>query len=1352
MNPQVSRILVLLAFSVLFSMKAHAERFRFRHYEVEDGLPSNTIRSVIQDNQGFMWFGTENGLSRFDGLHFKNFNYIADDTTSLGNNYVYSLHEDSQNTFWIGTNEGVYIYHFESESFSHFSVKTNEGIAISSHITAIKEDKEHNIWFATLTQGVFRFDRQQNRLFQYLLSSGSNEILNTHMVLSLYIDHQNNIWAAPQRGMGIINRYDPHTDQFSIFPFYIEDVNSKEVGIYTIFEDSNHDFWIGTWSHGICKLDRNSGYAQPFLKPETPDGISHIHEIAEYKPDILLIGSDDGLSIFNTHTYEHEFMTATEFKSSTLSDKFVYPIYTDKEGGLWVGTYYGGINYAPPHRGNMVGYSHSNYQNSVGGNIISCFCEDDSGNIWIGSDDGGLSYFNPQTKSFTNYRPDKSGNSLSYHNIHAVCLNNDQLWIGTYSGGLNILNLKTRQFKHYVSNLNDPYSLKDNSIYSIYKDQDDIWIGSMSEIYLYNREKDNFTLMKNIGITTIDIISDPDGYIWFATLGAGLFRYDKNKKLWARYQHIPGDTTSIPHNQINTLHIDTDNTLWIGTDNGLARYDKATDTFTTIQLNIDYKIISYIRNINGKLWITTNNGLINYDPVDGSLKRFFKSDGLQSNQFNIKAGLLSSSGELYLGTINGFNVIHPDEITENNHIPPIYITNIQVFNRDLNIDTYGLLTQSALYTEKIELSHKENVFNIEYVALSYNSPSKNQYKYWLEGFDKDWNEVGNQQKATYTNLPAGKYIFHVKGSNNDGIWNDLGASITVIIHPPFWQTPLAYVLYTSLILGILGFIIFQIRRRGEKKHLEHMKQLQIEKDKELHEAKINFFTLVAHEIRTPVSLIIGPLEKIMDNIQVLPELMQDSLKIINRNGQRLLSLVNQLLDFRKAEENAFIINFSSQRIYDLLNNLYIRFKPLAEQKNITLSLEMNDQDIVAAVDPEALTKIISNLLTNAIKYAQSSIAISCASDNKDLTIRVTDDGVGIQPSEQKNIFLPFYQVAKSQKPGTGIGLSLVKLLIDAHNGKVEVESIPKQQTAFIITLPVSQTIQDNTKQNIITLNNDIVIDKQDEKPEKGAANIHKSTLLIVEDSTDMRRFLADSLRSFYNVLEAKDGKEGLGQLKKYPVDIIVCDIMMPVMNGIEFTEVIKSNIEYNHIPVILLTAKTDNESKAEGIKTGADAYIEKPFSLKLLQIQIDNLLKSRISLKKKFSEMPFTPLNSVAGNKADKEFLDKMNKLIEKNISNPDFSVDILAEELLISRSGLFAKMKSLTGMTPNELIQLIRLKKAAELLSENELRINEICYKVGFNNPSYFSKCFQKQFGVLPKDFVSKKEPGKGKDVGGSN
>lgn len=1322
----------------------YAEQFRFIHYEVENGLSSNTVRSITQDSQGFMWFGTENGLNRFDGYNFKTFKNIIGDSTSIGNNYIYSLFEDSEKTFWVGTDEGIYIYNPEMEQFRYFAAQTNDGTKIRSNITAIDEDGKGNIWFATLAQGVFRLDKKTQQLQQYVSVPNDNKSLLSNIIFYLYIDQQGTIWVAPQQSKGSINRYDPETDQFVTLQIQTPNNLPKDLKIYAINDDDDNNLWIGTWNHGVCRLNKQTLKAESYLSPGTPNGISHIHYIAEYQPDILLIGSDDGLAYFNTKTKKAEVMTATELKNSSLSSKFIYPIYKDREGGVWVGTYYGGVNYAAPVKGLINGYTHSKYSNSVGGNIISCFCEDPSGNIWIGSDDGGLSYFNTQTKTFKNYLPEVGRNSLSYHNIHALCMDEDNLWIGTYAGGLNVLNTKTGKFKLYQSDPADKNSLDMNSLYSIYKDnKNNIWVGTMQSISLYNRSDDNFIRMKETGTTTCDIIQDKDNNLWFSTWGKGVYRFNPATEEWKQFTFNPDEKNTLPCNQINSLCLDEHGQLWIGTDNGICRYDKANDCFIYVPLGISQAAVSCIISNKNELWISTINGLISYQPETGEQRIFFKSDGLQSDQYGVKAGLLSSSGLLYLGSTNGFSEVDPGSISTNSYIPPVTITNLQIFNKDVKIGENSVLPQSINQIKDIELFYKQNVFSIEYVSLSYSVPDKNQYKYKLEGFDKEWNFVGNQRKATYTNLPAGKYRFLVMGSNNDGVWNEEGTSLNIIIHPPFWRTSFAYFIYIFSILSLISYLIYAMKQRTEKRHKARMMQLSVEKEKELHDAKINFFTLIAHEIRTPVSLIIGPLEKIMETSSALPPSVQDALKIINRNSQRLLSLVNQLLDFRKAEQGAFVINFSRQNMYELLQNLYDRFEPMIEQKGISFSFEMPDKEIEATVDSEAITKVISNLLTNATKYATSKITIYCEADSKLVTIKVTDDGRGISEKEQKNIFLPFYQVAQSHKPGTGLGLSLVKSLVDAHHGAIEVESDIDQGTTFTLTIPKEQEIV-SVSDPANTVKNEIVADEEllsgDTEKQSIAASSVKPTLLIVEDNTDMRSFLRDSFTYTYNILQAENGKEGLEILVKQAVDLIISDVMMPVMDGITFTKEVKENLSYSHIPLVLLTAKTDNQSKVTGIKSGADAYIEKPFSTQVLRAQIENLLDSRKKLRKKFSEMPFVPLDSVAVNKADEQFLSKMNTIIEKNISNVDFSIDVLAEQLCISRSGLFAKIKTLVEMTPNELIQLVRLKKAAELLSTQKYRINEICYQVGFNNPSYFSKCFQKQFGVLPKDFMNKK------------
>jgi len=1330
---------MVLFFLILICHKIDAVPFRFVHYDVSNGLSGNCVRSLVQDSRGFIWFGTDNGLNRFDGYSFKVFKSIPGDSTALGCNYIYALYEDRQETLWIGTETGIYTYLPEKEEFLFFDKQTENGVFIHSFITAISEDSRGNIWISTSGQGVFSYHIERQILRQYLQNTTDQKFsLTSNNICYLYVDSEDVVWAAPQQIGRNLNRLNIEEERF--YPYTVKGPADilNSLAVYGMAEDQNGYLWLGSWVNGICRMDKKTGNITPFLSPSSKDGAFHVHSLLTYDTDILLVGSDDGLHHFNTTTGEYTLMASTEFNDKGLSDKFIYPIYKDKEGGLWVGTYYGGVNYSPPKKGYIEGYAHSDYKNSVSGNIISKFCEDEKGNIWIGSDDGGLSYFDVQTEIFTNYMPEPGRNSLSYHNVHALYLENDKLWIGTYSGSLNVFDLKTKRFKLYEPSSSNVNSLDNNSIYSIYKDSEDgIWVGSMQGVMYYNRDRDDFTRVKTIGTTTVDIIDDGHKAVWFVTGGRGVFKYDLQTHKWLQYLYDANDIQTIPSNVVNCASVDDTGRLWIGTDNGLCYYNREDQAFIRVPLPSRSSSVSDIIPDGDYLWLPTANGLIHFSIKDYTYRIFTQTDGLQSDQFTVKASLLSKSGKMYLGTINGFNVVDPHTVSVNEYVPPVLLTNLQIFNRDEQIGPDGILPHSIEYMDEIELSYKQSVFSIEYAALSYSSPGKNQYKYKLEGFDKEWNEVGNQRKATYTNLPAGRYFFRVIASNNDSVWNEEGATLQIHIHPPFWKTAWAYIFYLLILMGIVGYIIYMQRKRTERKHKARIRELNIEKEKELHDAKINFFTLIAHEIRTPVTLIIGPLEKIMDSAEELPVPVQSDLKIIDRNSQRLLSLVNQLLDFRKAEQGAFIIHFTRQNIQELLQNVYIRFKPLIEQKGISFLLEMPEEPIIATVDPEAIIKVVSNLLTNAFKYGKKEIALSCKAEESQIHIQVTDDGRGISSQEMENIFRPFYQVAQNNVGGTGIGLSLVKLLVDAHHGTIDVDSQPHIATVFTVNLPVVQqdvkVLQENTTQEE---EEESLLSPPDNALQQTSAR--QSVMLIVEDNAEMRNFLCENFEWSYRILLAENGKEGLERLKKHQVDIIISDVMMPVMDGITFSKKVKENIQYCHIPLILLTAKTDTDSKVSGIQSGADAYVEKPFSPQVLRAQVENLLNSRNMLKKKFTEMPFVSLDSIAVNKADEKFLAKMNRIIEKNISNMDFSVDMLAEQLYISRSGLFVKIKNLVGMTPNELIQLIRLKKAAELLITKEFRINEICYQVGFNNPSYFSKCFQKQFGVLPKEFVS--------------
>lgn len=1291
-------------------------QFHFRHYNIENGISSNNISSILQDQKGFIWIGTDYGLSRFDGNQFTFYQKNNPLYANLHANSIHTICETNTNELWIGTENGVYIYDQVQDTFTPFTAKTRNGIEIGSWINYIIQDKEKNIWIATRRQGVFQYNTQTGKLTQFEVPENGNNIIR------LLNDGQNNIWASGPYQLCRLNKV---TNQFEIYQ-----IENEPDGVFSmaLWEDRTHHIWIGTWEKGLWKLNPQTRLVEKYMTPDKGKSILHIHSIIEYSPEILFIGSDDGLTIFNPNTQENYLYNQYGEDNSSLSDKFIYPMLKDREGGVWIGTFYNGVNYLPPYNGQFNGYSGSDNIPCFKSQIISRFCEDKNGNIWIASDDSGLSCFVPSTRQFIDFTGRKE---LKKNNQHALCITGKDLWIGTYGDGIQVLNTQTGKIKNY----NTDNGLDENSIYSIFKDSKErIWTGSMSGLCLYDSQTGHFIRIRNLDALIIEIAEDAKGNLWIATQGEGVFQYVPKQNKWMAYKKEKGlDCLNVNH-----LCINRDNQIWAATNEGLYLYNPLKETFEYQALKVPNECINAILEGEDCLWLTTAKGLVKYIPATQATQIFTKSDGLQSEAFIMASALKTRNGEFYIGSINGFNTFYPHQLKLNTQKPNVVLTGLEIFNQKIDTQKDGILPEAIDHLKEIHLSHTDNVITLDYAALSYCTPQKNQYAYKLEGFDKGWNYVGSQHSTTYTNLPAGTYTFRVKASNNDNIWNEEGTSIRIIVHPPFYLSLPFKIGYVLLFLLVLGLLLHYVIQRSEKKHAKAIDELNRKKEKEIHEAKINFFTMIAHEIRTPVSLIIGPLEKIMQSTHI-PANERQELEIIDRNSQRLLYLVNQLLDFRKVEQKEMRMKFTSQSIKELMQAVCERFLPTLQQNGINVSVTYPDEHFHADVDKEALTKVLSNLLTNANKYTESMIEVRFQEhpEKQTFSIEVKDNGKGMNEEELKNIFKPFYQTSEN-KPGTGIGLSIVEGIIEAHHGQVNVTSQPGHGSSFIITLPQKQEgliieEEDNPTDN--SLPEDII-------PEQNATGTMSQKvlpiMLIVDDNEDMLHFLSSHFQASYTIVTAIDGADALHKLKEQEVALIISDWMMPRMNGVELCKAVRCNQLTSHIPFILLTAKTDTEAKVTSMNCGADAYIEKPFSLQYLEACIKNLLELRLQLRQKFSQMPTVSINSIAASQTDKMFLEKMNHLIEENLNNEELSVDFLAEKLCISRSGLFVKIKGLANTTPNEMIQIIRLKKAASLLLENQYRINEVSYMVGFNNPSYFSKCFQKQFGMKPGEYVT--------------
>jgi ligand-binding sensor domain-containing protein/signal transduction histidine kinase/DNA-binding response OmpR family regulator len=1329
------RYLRLLSFLVLIliTYSLQAGNFTFRKYQVNHGLSENTVMCMLQDYQGFMWFGTKDGLNRFDGREFKIYKYNPANKFSIGNNFVRDLFQCNDSTIWVGTDHGLFIFNPATDRFTPFNHTTSNNTAIRSAVNSVCSDGHHSIWVGTMTQGVFRYNTLTGELTQYMASDERNS-LQSNLAWKVYKDLSGTIWVGTRNGL---SRFNNETGTFYTYSNTrgAGDLSNSE--IMTIFQDTDGDLWVGTWSGGLSKLNRSTNTFRTWFNGQNSIYISHIRVIFEYEKNQLLIGSDDGLYLFDKATETVRRLDDPNDHNS-LSDQNVYTITKDSEGGLWLGTYFGGVNYAPSLKKNIEHYYPSPAPHSMSGKAVSQFCEDERGNLWIGTEDGGLNYFDKKTGKFKVFLPDQSGNSLSYHNIHSLLLDGDNLWIGTFSRGLDVYNLKTRRFKNYRHNPADETTIDDDCIFSLYKNQQgEILVGTPYGLSKYNPTRDSFTRIAEVRSFVYKMKEDHLGNLWIATYGDGILKYSATNDSWKNYQYDPVNSHSIGFNKVIEVYLDNQHRLWFGTESrGLYRYNYESDDFHAIgeaQGLPNNTIYGVLDDKYGNLWVSTNKGIAKINNA-WEVKNYTQSDGLQSDQFNYRSSFKSSDGLFHFGGINGFNIFNPDHIKENNHVPPVVITNLILLDVEAPAEYDSVIQHDFRSKKKITLSHNQASIRISFVSLSFLAPEKNQYAFRMDDYNHQWIQTTGVSEATYINLPPGKYMFRVKATNNDGVWNEQGDYLHIEVLPPFWKTIYAYIFYVLVVMGILFFTLYYYYRLTKERQQKRLEVFQKEKEKEVYNAKINFFTSIAHEIRTPVSLIKAPLECIINAKEGSGE-TRENLKVIERNTERLIQLINQLLDFRKIEEKLYKLNLTHVNLNQLVAEIFYRFHPTAEKANIVLTTDIPEETITGIIDREAVTKIISNLLTNALKYAQSNIKIKLAVEGNHFRIVVADDGPGIEEQYREKVFEPFYQVEPAKlsdkKPGTGIGLALTRQLVERQKGVIYVENNPLHAGCImVVSIPliVQPEMEDNEGNMIQEKNHDT--GKED-------AHVSGFTLLVVEDNQDLRDFIKKNLKHDFNILHAENGRKALDLVEKNHIDIVVSDVMMPVMDGIELVNHLKQNEQYSHIPVILLSARTNNEIKIEGLESGADCYIEKPFSMEFLKAQINSLLKNRVTMQEKFANSPLLSFGSIANNKKDEEFINKLNKEIEDNLTDSEYSIEKLSQSLSMSRSNLQRKIKGLTGMPPNDYIRIYRLKKAAILLQTSNYRINEICYLVGFNIPSYFSKCFQKQFGILPKDFV---------------
>jgi len=1381
----------LIFLTLLFCFPApvftQTSEIEFRHYTADDGLMHNTICRIVQDKKGYIWIGTGGGgLCKFDGRTFTNYSYDKNKPGSIGGNTVFTLLVDNKGTLWAGTFEnGVSKYIPETNSFQIFSHSdSNPGTLDNNYVRSLFQDSEGTIYVGTAT-GLNLLDPLSGKVTRAISTLTAD-------IFSIIENDKQQILVSSRQGLLL---FDKKTNELKPYPFISKTLSGLTEFIFPLIQDSKGNYWLGRskspsigsvngtiLSKGndwigrsnvlvkITDLEKELFELHPF-DPGNPDlrlTRTNINSIREDRDGNIWIGSNKGLSCLDPVSGNLKHFQYDVDKAGSLSHNDVYDIFIDYENNFWIGTEGNGLNYFIPQPPRFELVQHKKgVMNSLNNNIISCFTK--IGDLlYIGTTGGGLNCLNQNTGQYKFYTSKSTDqNSLSSNNVQSVYKDyNRNLWVGTLEDGLNLFNSNTGSFKRFLEGFK-VYSMVDDH------DPDFLWLANVSSLTRLNKKTGKFVSWQPGShpdslhpIPTL-VYRTSDDRLWIANNDiGGLAWFDKANNRFINYASSKTDPNSLCNNGVISLCEDNDDhQLWIGTKNGLNKFDYRNNKFrlfTTSDGLPSNNISGLLQDNQGNLWISTHSGLSRFDKTKGKFSNYSKGDGLQGAEFSLNACYKTDDGKLFFGGKNGFNAFYPESIKADSIVSPLVFTGFNIDNRPAS---YGgadsVLRYHISETKEIVLSYSQRSFSIEFTALNFISPGSNRYAYKLDGFDKAFSSEQSANIAVYTNVPPGEYIFLVKVSNSDGVYSRNPLTLKITVLPPYWKTVYAYIAYFLLISMSLFFYAKYLVDIANRKHTLRMQKLNDRREKEIARLKIDFFTNIAHEIRTPLTLINGPLDRLRKSGNGSPEALEEY-EVMHKNTNHLLKLVNQLMSFRKIEDNKYVLNYKRINIVEVLREIYTRFAPLARQKQIEFNFASDCDFYELSLDHELFISAVSNLLTNAFKFTKSSVGLSLTtsfsstpgySGPNNVKISVRDNGIGIPEGKLKMIFDPFFQITdqKTENPsfsGIGLGLSYTKSIVELHSGLLIVDSKPGEGSEFSIELPVNniesevsiqQQAVDNTMDiyesvsriiNIKTIENNT-------KTQGVFLTTEHPEILIVEDNEDLRQFLSRYLQSHYLIHLAENGLKALGILRKHEIQLIITDIMMPEMDGIELCKQVKTNIETSHIPVIILTAKATLESKIEGTSIGADAYLEKPFSFEYLSVLIKNLIDNRALLKANFTRQPFSKSIEIANSKADEKFLMTINELIQGNLENPDFSIDELAQALSISRSGFHKKLKGISTLTPNDYIKLIRLKKAAELLRDGHYRVNEICDKVGFNSPSYFSKCFQDQFGMLPSDFA---------------
>ena len=1367
---------------------AQYSNLKFENFDTNKGISSSTCVEIFQDSDGFLWFGTIDGLDKYNGYEFEIYRPVINDIYSVSNNRINAIKEDSKGYLWVGTSNGLNVFDKKSQKFYRINLykKKSEGLGLREEINRLLFDKKNNLLWVGTKNGLLKIDLDSAnapffsnlKFTRYTNNPKDKKSIDNNNVTNIIQDKKGNIWIGTEGSN--LHKYNFKTNTFDRVTIVFEANQYLDHLPKQILLDKDGHFWIGNNLAHLYLFDVTKKTIKKIAPVNQDIPVFHLYQD---KIGTVWVSTDgSGLYLLDKNKGLIQHLMQNPDDPFSLPNNQPSKVLEDKDGIYWIASYNKGINKLALFKSSFGHHFYkANSNNGLSTRIAQSVIEDSKQRIWIGTDGGGLDLFNDKNGSFTHFKSIAGNpNSLSSNKIlYLLEGDSNDLWVCTWDGGLNRFNTESGQVKRYENNPGNPFSIGQNTVWCAAKDnQKRLWLGtSTSGLNLFDAETEKFYQYKNVLNKPKSLLSnfvfslfvDSKNRLWVGT-SLGLC-YVKLNNLTSR---IPKSINfeeikikNIQGNRINHITEDYKGNIWVGSDMGLYELDinlKLKHSYSSKNGLPNNLVVGLQEDNNKSIWISTKSGLSLLNPRTQNIKNFNVHDGLQGLEFQSKSIAKTFDGRIIVGGLNGFNIFYPNDISLNSDKVKPIITDLKIFNKRVNAgDTINgrvLFDEAVSNLKEIELKYNEGYISFSFVALNYQNPERVKYAYKMSGLDNDYVNVDNNRVANYANLAPGSYTFEVMASI-DGQWkNAEKTTILVKVLPPFWRTWWAYTLYVILFAALLWFGLDY-----------YTNKINEEKEHELDQMKLRFFINVSHEFRTPLTLILNPVEKILSQFNDAEEVKKSAL-IIQKSSKRLLYLVDQLLDLRKMDLGKSHLELNSLDIVKFAKDTFFLFEDLAKTKNIRFVFNSQLKEYYGNFDPDKIEKMLANLLSNAIKFTDNNGVITLSlsevfvSEKKykklffsptvevrSIQIKITDTGIGFKKKQLKEVFQRFFH-ADSSKTGTGIGLNYTKSLVELHKGHISVESKYKEGTTFIISIPSDLKTADKQKKGtevfttrgkemnaIQSAEYEIAIsdentntDKTNTEQEKG----NKSVVLLIEDNKVLRNHVKNELSDQFQIKEATNGVEGLEKIRKYFPDIIISDVMMPKMDGFELCHQVKTDFEISHIPILLLTARNLDEDVVQGYQTGADGYISKPFNMSVLKARVNNLLDARKRSRERFAAIGgIVSSSDVTINSLDEKFLDKATKVVIDNVSNIDFTLDDLIGNLGMGRSQFYRKINSLTGQNPSNFIRTIRLKYASELLLTNNFSIKEVALNCGFNSTAYFTKTFKEVFKVTPTQYM---------------